>query len=156
MILALACASPTANFTVTEREWRSDEIGVVIDFPAGWLLAVEPDDFRGGFEYTLLEASLGEVFVAMSWHEPPLLLLDEANALDLLSLYAPAEPLETTRYLLERLQSCDGAIFRQFDERLHLALRNERGLILFHGWGPSPTLGAQALQTLVCDSTRRL
>ena len=150
--LLLACSSGlnTAESRVDGRTWSSDEVGLALDFPAGWAVATDPQHFRGGLDATLFEASDGSTQLALTWHPVPALGLEQASALDLLHLLAPVVRVRTDeRYRLQRLPWCHDVVERRLEGWQQLALRAPGGLVLVQAWSGDA-------RDLVCDGVRWL
>lgn len=142
----LACASEApVSGEVLGRRWSSPQLGA-IEFPTGWQLVNDPEQFRGGRPGTVLEARRGDL-VAILTFTPLSAPLDQAQALDLLPLLQPVDE-QAEGYRYER--ACAGVVERRAGEWVHIAWKTDAGLAVWHAFGDDPT----PLRELACEHTR--
>lgn len=147
ILLALACAAappPTQADTLDQGHWRSQVADLSLDFGPGWVLVMEPTSFRSQLPATRLEATKGELKVALTFSAVPPMAMQGASALDLLTELSPAlGAAKEPGYRLERLPHCVGpegqdTALRQIDGHTWIARRTGTGLAILHTWDADP------------------
>ncbi len=151
LLLPLACGEAPDEVPLGQvqgRTWSSRELGVALDFGAGWTLAVDPRHFRSGLAGTVLEARYEELSVALTWQPLPAWSpLDDLGALDLMPALLPVDE-RSEGYRLERVAGCPGLAERHAGELVQLGLRLDSGLLVFQSWGAD----AGPLRELACGA----
>ena len=150
--LLLACATTVeqAEGRIDGRTWSSRDLGLAIDFPTGWVITTDPENFRGGLTATVLEGRHDDTQMALTWHPVQMPGFGEASALDLLHLLAPVVMQDDPDYRLERLPGCLDAVERRFEGWIQVGLRAPGGLVLLQSWS------GEELRALSCSSLRWL